>query len=412
MIRGGTMLNSLLRETSDGTLAALLSAFYKAVETPSTWSPAVKSVMSTCRASVGLIVSHDFDSGAGRIEHAENLSELLVRQYSEPGAPANAWFRDERFFRNTDTVVSGEEILPFEQLRDSRFYRDWLQPAGVHHCAWGVLARKDKRLICAGFGRPQAEGPFEAGDLALIEQVMPHFRRIIQVHELLGTSNFSQQILMEMLGALSVGVALLDGHGRVMEANAMAVSWLSKEQNDSHRKNGSAVTLDRFKPSLQAFLKSAGNGAEGRKMSVMRSEGPEPVTLILIPLCRESVIDEENGAGSILIISDPEYRCRIREDQLVKFYEFTPTEAKLARLLSNGYRLDEAAESMGIKYQTVRTHLKRIFSKTGIDRQSELVRLILTGPASFRLPEARREGCFDLHFDERGVVRSRPHGEA
>lgn len=406
------MLNSLLRETPDDALAALLSAFYKAVETPSTWSPAVQSVMSICGASVGLVVSHDYETGRGQIEHAENLSNELVRAYVLPDAPANVWFREERFFRTADAVVAGDEVVPFDRLLESRFYRDWLRPAGIHHCVWGVLARKEQRLICAGFGRAESDKAFEASDHALIAQVMPHFRRIIQVHELLGTSSFSQHILMEMLGALSVGVAFLDGNCRVTEANAMAVSWLSKEQNSNRRENGSAVTLDRFKPGLQAFLKSASTRSDERKMSVMRSEGTEPVTLILVPLYSDGFIVGAGGPGSILIISDPEYRCRIREDQLVKFYEFTPTEAKLARLLSNGYRLDEAAETMGIKYQTVRTHLKRIFSKTGIDRQSELIRLILTGPASFRLPQTTGEGWFDMHFDEFGAAHSRMHQES
>lgn len=405
------MLNSLLRKTPDDALAALLSAFYKAAETPSTWSPAVQSVMSTCEATVGLVVSHDYETGRGQIEHAENLSDELVRAYAQPDASANVWFREESFFRTADAVVAGNEIVPFETLLESRFYRDWLRPAGIHHCIWGVLARKDQRLICAGFGRAESDKAFEARDLALIAQVMPHFRQIIQVHELVGTSSFSQHILMEMLGALSVGVALLDDSCRVTEANAMAVSWLSKEQNNVRRKNGAAVTLDRFKPGLQAFLKSAGTRSDERKMSVMRSEGPEPVMLILVPLYCDTLVVGEGRSGSILIISDPEYRCRIREDQLVKFYEFTPTEAKLARLLSNGYRLDEAAETMGIKYQTVRTHLKRIFSKTGIDRQSELVRLILTGPASFRLPQMTEEGWFNMHFDEFGAAHSRVQEE-
>jgi DNA-binding CsgD family transcriptional regulator len=94
---------------------------------------------------------------------------------------------------------------------------------------------------------------------------------------------------------------------------------------------------------------------------------------------------------------------------LVKFYGFTPTEAKLARLISNGYRLEEASKRMGIGYQTARTHLKRIFSKTGVDRQSELVRLLLTGPASFRLPTNAAEGWLDMHCDENGDVHTRSH---
>ena len=48
-----------------------------------------------------------------------------------------------------------------------------------------------------------------------------------------------------------------------------------------------------------------------------------------------------------------------------------------AILLANGSSLLEAAESMGVTEATVRTYSKRILGKTGVRRQSELVRLVL-----------------------------------
>ena len=405
------MLESGVYESVDGELAALLATFYEAAGAPATWSPALRSVMASSRASAGLIVSHDFETRRGRIEHAENVPEDLISAYTQQGPEANPLLRNEAFFRDADRVVGGEEILSHDALIESAFYQNWLKPAGFHHSLWGVLARRGKRVICAVFGRPENNPTFAANDIALINQVLPHFRRIMQLRELVGTSNVSQHILMEMLGALSVGVALLDGDCRVVDANAMAAGWLRKEHDITLHGRNPCATHNGLKSNLQSLLKSASTNGEERKMSVMRSEGAEPVTLILVPLRAENDIFEEDHSGSILVISDPEYRCRIREDQLVKFYDFTPTEAKLARLLSNGYRLDQAADAMGIRYQTARTHLKRVFSKTGIDRQSELVRLILTGPASFRLPESAAEGWLDMHFDEFGTVHSRLHPE-
>lgn len=405
------MLESGAYESADGDLAALLATFYEAAGAPANWSPALRSVMASSGARVGLIISHDFDSGRGRIEQAENLSDDLVAAYAQQAPSANPWLRQEDLFRSADRVVVGEEILSHDALRDSAFYRDWLCPAGLHHSLWGVLARKGKRMICAAFGRPETSPAFSAHDITLVTQVLPHFRRIMQLRDLVGTSNVSQQILMEMLGALSVGVALLDGDCRVVEANAMAAGWLEKEHDVTLQNKRPCATHNGLKSNLQSLLKSANASSEIRRMSVMRSEGPEPVTLILVPLRNESDLFEPERSGSILMISDPEYRCRIREDQLVRFYDFTPTEAKLARLLSNGYRLDQAADTMGIRYQTARTHLKRVFSKTGIDRQSELVRLILTGPASFRLPDSAAEGWLDMHLDEFGTIHSRLHGE-
>lgn len=50
-------------------------------------------------------------------------------------------------------------------------------------------------------------------------------------------------------------------------------------------------------------------------------------------------------------------------------------------MLVQGLSVSEISESLEVTSNTVRTHLKRIFDKTDIASQSQLVRLILTGPA-------------------------------
>jgi DNA-binding CsgD family transcriptional regulator len=58
-------------------------------------------------------------------------------------------------------------------------------------------------------------------------------------------------------------------------------------------------------------------------------------------------------------------------------YGCTPREAALAHTLAQGRTLAEAAGALGISVHTARTHLKRVFRKTGTRRQAELLRLVL-----------------------------------
>ena len=57
-------------------------------------------------------------------------------------------------------------------------------------------------------------------------------------------------------------------------------------------------------------------------------------------------------------------------------------EAALALLLANGYTLDEAAVELKIRKNTIRAHLRSIFAKTGVRRQTTLIHLLLNSVAS------------------------------
>jgi DNA-binding CsgD family transcriptional regulator len=53
----------------------------------------------------------------------------------------------------------------------------------------------------------------------------------------------------------------------------------------------------------------------------------------------------------------------------------------LATQLSHGKSVEEAATEMGVTVNTARAYLKRIYSKVGVRRQSELMRCLLLGLA-------------------------------
>ena len=69
-------------------------------------------------------------------------------------------------------------------------------------------------------------------------------------------------------------------------------------------------------------------------------------------------------------------------DAQADMWDLTAAEAQLALALADGATLEEVASRSRISPETARVHLKRVLAKSGTHRQSELVRLILTGPGS------------------------------
>lgn len=58
-------------------------------------------------------------------------------------------------------------------------------------------------------------------------------------------------------------------------------------------------------------------------------------------------------------------------------FDLTPAEARIVLRLVAGDLLRCAANALGITYETVRTHLKAVFQKTGTCRQAELVIVVM-----------------------------------
>ena len=77
-----------------------------------------------------------------------------------------------------------------------------------------------------------------------------------------------------------------------------------------------------------------------------------------------------------VIVRDPELHRPVAAEALMQGYGLTPREASLAVALGDGVTVEQAAERLAMRYETARTHLRRILSKTQTSRQAELMNLL------------------------------------
>lgn len=66
----------------------------------------------------------------------------------------------------------------------------------------------------------------------------------------------------------------------------------------------------------------------------------------------------------------------IAVNALKSLFGLTDAEITLCRKLSEGQSLSEAAEAQGVTRETMKSHLKNVFSKTGVRKQSELIKML------------------------------------
>ena len=109
--------------------------------------------------------------------------------------------------------------------------------------------------------------------------------------------------------------------------------------------------------------------------------GDRPLSVVVTSLRTESHYFDKDRPAALIFVGDPETHPEFDENRLSKLYGLTRAEARLAALLAQDLSLADAADELSVSQHTVRTHVKRIFSKTTTERQSGLIRLLLSGPA-------------------------------
>jgi DNA-binding CsgD family transcriptional regulator len=105
----------------------------------------------------------------------------------------------------------------------------------------------------------------------------------------------------------------------------------------------------------------------------------------VVPVPKQNHINEHDSYA-IVFVTDTRKPARSRAAVMQQLYRLTPAEARVADCLLNGLEVRDTADHLGITLETCRFHLKRIFTKTGMRRQSELIRLMLSLPGAIKNP--------------------------
>jgi DNA-binding CsgD family transcriptional regulator len=99
--------------------------------------------------------------------------------------------------------------------------------------------------------------------------------------------------------------------------------------------------------------------------------------VVVTPVPRD--VDERDVAFVALIYAPDEQRD-ISTDVLRELYALTPAQAQVARSLFAGRSVEESAAALKLSLNTVRTHLKQIFTRCEVQSQAELLHLLAQGP--------------------------------
>jgi len=81
-------------------------------------------------------------------------------------------------------------------------------------------------------------------------------------------------------------------------------------------------------------------------------------------------------AAVLLFIVDPASHADTAAAWMIQAYRLTQTEAKVALAVASGLGIPQAAHRLDVSINTIKSHLRQVFAKTGTSRQAELARMM------------------------------------
>lgn len=284
------------------------------------------------------------------------------------------------------------DFISREQFARSDFYNEWWEPAGfdaeplttnllADHHATGILT-------CH---RPAHLPPYDHRARRLFATLAQHLVRAVAIQRRMHQLDLAGRAAVEGVDELKQGLILTSAAARPLFLNRRARE-LTEKADGIRLEAGQLDAADRGEASrLRALIASCSSDEPDRiggTMSLRRPQGHAPLRVQVSPVGS----DWAESAGpftfgcrptAMLLITDPESGVEseadvgLRRDALRQRFGLTRAEAAFAIEIVKGGGRKLTAERLGITDGTARSHLSRIFHKTGVSRQAELVRLLL-----------------------------------
>ena len=273
----------------------------------------------------------------------------------------------------------------------------WPEFLRAFACAVGdrdtLIYTRDFKATSAG---ATSQRTFDCNPL-ILSALLPHLARAARIQRRFAFLQSLSNSSLAVLDTVPAAVVLLNGSGRALHGNASAEAELRRA--DPLRLGPSGEICVRGAPGAQASVRTAIAAALDPARSVaqrlstvaqVRRRNGEMLSVQTLPLpqdgrARHITTTGRDFAACALVIHGVATGIPTIGLQLLQHtYGLTPAEVKVAVAIAEGETIKRYAERRRISRNTAASQLKSAFDKTGLRRQSELVRWLLQGGATLR----------------------------
>ncbi|TXH05957.1 MAG: LuxR family transcriptional regulator [Nevskiaceae bacterium] len=365
-------------------LNGFFNAIYDGPTEDPPWHTALNLMCEALQAKhVTLILRPPTPVSSGVMLNTDTAADDATEAYQ------NHFFTIDPFVGLPEGQVMTPEELVGAEWTHSALYREYLKPLDVQYLIGADIHTADgtecRFRVSRGHDRP----PFSDGDKALCRLLLPHLRRALQLHSRLDGLETERQLFAGVVNRMQLGTVSLGRNGAVLDLNPEAKRILAEKDGLRLEQNVLCADNRSEGQELQRLVREAlaGHTSSGpamiEAMALTRPSGRASLGVVVRPLPEGPWTVNRQRPAAVLFLRDPESSFAQSSQRVVQqLFGLTRIEAAMALSLANGRTIEETAEQLGIKLNTARTYLRFIFSKTGVTRQTMLVRKLLSSVAS------------------------------
>lgn len=227
--------------------------------------------------------------------------------------------------------------------------------------------------------RTSSGAVYGAQELESLRAISGHFNRALMLRQDFLKSRVVNEFQSDTLDRLGIAAILVGSKGDLTVLSDTARRMLTNSEWLRIRAGRLHAVDERDDKLFQSIMKEAlGSELAGRSRAMLIQHGGEGRDLNLLVSGRRSncLISGRDESCALVFVG----RSCVADDAdlkvLQELFSFTPAEARLALGLASGKPLGDVESEMNIRHNTARAHLRSMFLKTDVSRQSELVHLL------------------------------------
>src|SRR6185312_3907721 len=285
------------------------------------------------------------------------------------------------FLGDLEQPIATSDLMPSDELIASELYRQWAEPQGFVDFLSAVVERSTISAAIFGVFRHEENGIVDDHARRQMKLIAPHVRRAVLIGRMFEFRAAEVATFVDTFDGLSAGMYLVAANGRLIHANANGHALLA--ESDILRFIGGRLVAREAQTdrALREVFAAAGQGdaALGTRGIAVPLSGRDGERYIAHALPLTSGARSRAGivstAAAALFVRKASLAMPASE-AIGSAFRLTPTELRVLMAIVEVGGVPEVATAFGIADTTVRTHVTRLFEKTGTSRQADLVKLV------------------------------------